>query len=155
MTKIFKNRGIATLPTVIVIGLVALAVVASITSMSLNELLISQGSAQSASALFYAEAGARDALTRIARNKNYSCSVADCYSLDFVTNGCSAGDSCAKISVSSGVGSTGDPKIIVSKGIKGASIRKMQVTVILDGGTSTASLQNGQITSTAWIELTD
>lgn len=157
MTKIYKNknRGIATLPTVIVIGLMALAVVVSITAMAFNELLISQGAAQSSRALFYAEGGARDALTRIARNKNYTCNTTDCYSVDFIASGCSSGTDCAKVSVSSGIGTTADPKIIVSKGIMGASIRRMQVSVLLDGGTTTPALQNGQITSVKWTELTN
>jgi|SRR3989338_3270925 len=153
--KIKKNRGIATLPTVMVLGMMALAVVVSITSIAFNELLISQGTSQSSGALFYAEGGARDALTRIARKKNYVCSTTDCYSLDFVSNGCSSDDGCAKVSVSAGVGTTADPKIIISKGIKGASTRTMQVNVLLDGGTTDASLQHGQITSTAWTEVTN
>jgi hypothetical protein len=153
--KISKNRGIATLPTVMVLGMMILAVVVSITSLTLNGLLISQGQAQSSSALFYAEAGARDALVKIARDKNYTCATVDCYSLDFVSNGCVNNTDCAKVSVSAGLGTTLDPKIITSKGIMKASNRRMQVSVILDGGTTVASNQNGQITSTAWTELTN
>lgn len=153
MTKILKNknRGVATLPTVIIIGMMALAVVVSITAVTFNELLISQGSSQSSSALFYAEGGVRDALTRIARNKNYTCNTTDCYSVDFITNGCTNGTDCAKISVSTGTGTNANPKIITSKGIMRASIRTMQVSVILDGGTGT----DGQITSTIWAEVTN
>lgn len=153
MIKIFKNRGIATLPTVIVLGMMILAVVVSITSLTLNGLLISQGQSQSSSALFYAEAGARDALVRIARDKNYTCATVDCYSIDFVTSGCANSTDCAKVSVSAGLGTTADPKIITSKGIMKASNRRMQVSVTLDGGTTVASSQNGQITSTIWTEL--
>lgn len=155
MKKIYRNSGVATLPTVIVLGMMTLAVVVSITAMAFNELLTSQGASASSSALFYAEGGARDALVRIARKKNYSCSTADCYNIDFVTNGCSTGDGCAKVSVSSGIGTTADPKIIVSKGLKGVSIRRMQVSVVLDSGTTDASIQNGQITSVTWTELTN
>jgi hypothetical protein len=155
MKKIFKNKGVAILPAVIVIGIMALAVVVSITSVSFNELLISQGQAQSSNALFYAEGGARDALIKIARNKNYTCSTADCYSVDFTTDGCSNGEGCAKISVSSGIGSTENPKIIISKGTMKASTRIIQVNVILDNGTTDASLQSGQITSAVLTELTN
>ena len=153
--KIIKNKGIATLPTMMVIGMVALAVVVSVTAITFNELLISQGSAQSASALFYAESGARDALMKIARDKNYTCSAADCYSIDFVEGGCANGTDCSLVSVSSGVGTTADPKIITSKGIMRASIRTMQVSVILDDGTTDVSLQNGEITSSSWAELVE
>lgn len=153
--KISRQNGIATLPTVIVIGLLALAVVVSITSLAFNELLIAQAGAQSSGALFYAESGVRDALTRIGRNKNYACSTADCYSIDFIASGCTNGTDCAKVTVSTGVGSTADPKIITSKGIKGASMRRMQATVILDSGTTVAASQSGEITSVSWLELTN
>ena len=148
-----KNKGIATLPTVIVIGMMALAVVVSITAVSLNELLISQGQAQSSNALFYAESGARDALTRIVRNKNYTCSSADCYSLDYITNGCSNNTDCAKVTVSAGLGTTADPKIITSKGVMKSSSRIIQVSVTLDGGTTSSSLQYGEVTSATWTEV--
>src|ERR1035437_9233490 len=144
MKKIFKkNKGIAALPTVIILGMVALAIVVSITTVTFNELLISQGQAESSNALFYAEGGVRDALIRIARNKNYTCSVTDCYSIDFISNGCANGNGCSKISVSSGVGTTADPKIITSKGIMQVSTRVMQVSVILDNGTAVLSNQSG------------
>jgi Tfp pilus assembly protein PilX len=152
--KILKNKGIATLPIVIVLGMMVLAVVVSITSTSFNGLMISQGQSQSSNALFYAESGARDALTRIARDKNYTCSATDCYSLDFITNGCMNGTDCAKVSISNGIGTTADPKIITSKGIMKNSTRVMQVSVTLDGGTIDTTLQNGEITSAVWTELT-
>lgn len=155
MNKIIKNKGIATLPTVILLGMMVLAVIVSVTSITLNEILISQSQSQSQSALFYAEAGARDALVRIARNKNYSCTSTDCYSIDFVSNGCSLGTDCAKVTVSSGVGTTGDPKIITSKGIMKSNTRKMQVSVLLDNGTTTPELQKGEITSSSWLEITN
>lgn len=153
--KISNNKGIATLPTIMIIGMIALALVVSITAISFNELLISQGSAQSSSALFYAESGARDALLKIARDKNYSCITPDCYSIDFVENGCVNNTNCAKVTVSNDPGTTENPKIIVSKGVMKASIRTIQVGVILDGGSTDPSLQNGEITSSSWSELTE
>lgn len=144
-----KKCGIATLPTVMILGVLSLAVAVSITAVALTESFISQGSAQSSRALFYAEAGARDALVRIARNKNYTCATTDCYMIDFSTNGCSLGNDCAKISVSSGIGTTGDPKIVTSKGLMRASARTIEVRVIFDAG------GNGEIISAAWNELTN
>ena len=138
-------RGVATLPTVMVLGVVMLIVAISIATVSLTESFISQGSAQSSRALFYAEAGARDALVKIARNKNYECTSTDCYSIPFVTNGCSASlDGCAKVSVSSGY-----PKIITSKGQMQASTRTINVSVGLDGG------NDGAIATTTWNENTN
>lgn len=143
-----KNCGIATLPTVMVLGVLSLAVAVGITAVALTESFISQGSAQSSRALFYAESGARDALMRIARNKNYTCATTDCYSIDFSTNRCSTGNDCARVSVSGGTGTSGNPKIIVSRGIMRASARTMEVQVVFDIS------GNGEISSVSWNELT-
>lgn len=131
------------------LGIMSLIVAVGITTLAFTELLISQGGLQSSRALFYAEAGARDALVKIARNKNYTCATTDCYTIDFSTNGCSTGNDCAKVSVSAGDGSGGNPKIVVSKGVMKASARTMQVSVSMDA--------NGQIatstTQTIWTEI--
>lgn len=147
------NRGIAMLPTVMILGVMSLAVTLGITAVSLTESFISQGSTQSSRALFYAEAGVRDALVKIARKKNYSCTSQDCYSIDFSTNGCTLGNDCARVSVSSGAGTTLDPKIIVSKGVMKSSTRTLQVSVILDNGTGVSANQHGLITSAVWTEI--
>ena len=148
--KILKSRGIATLPTVMVLGVIALAIAVGITAVALTESFISQASSQSSRALFYAESGARDALVKIARNENYTCSTTDCYTIDFSTNGCSTGNDCAKVTVSGGTGTTANPKIITSKGVMKTSTRTIQVSVVLDNGTAGI----GAITSTTWVELT-
>ncbi len=149
------RRGVATLPTVMVMGIITLAIAVGITSVALTESFISQGSAHSSRALFYAESGARDALVKIARKKDYICSNADCYIIDFSTSGCSLGNDCAKVSVSAGTGTTASPKVITSKGSMKSSTRTLQVSVILDAGTTDAALQYGTITSPTWSELTN
>lgn len=146
-TRVYA-RGIATLPTVMILGVLSLAVAVGITTVALTESFISQGSAQSSRALFYAESGARDALIRIARNKNYTCVTTDCYNIDFSTNGCSTGNDCARVSVSGGTGTSGNPKIITAKGVMKASTRTMEVRVVFDGG------GNGEIASATWSEVT-
>lgn len=149
------KKGIATLPLILVIGSIALIIALSVTETAFNELNNSENLKDSSKALFYAEAGARDALVRIARNKNYTCSGVDCYSINFSSNSCSNNIDCAKISVSSGVGTTLDPKIITSKGVMNSSVRVIEVEVTLDNGTTDTSLQNGEITNTVWQELTN
>lgn len=146
-----RNRGVATLPTIMLMGVLILAVGIGILSLAFSENLMSASQANSSSALFYADAGARDALIRIARNKNYNCTAPDCYTIDIATNGCSTGNGCAKVSVGSGTGATGDPKIITSKGLMGGNTRTLQVSVYFD------SALYGQIstTTTAWQEITN
>ncbi len=144
-----SSSGVATLPTVMLLGIMALVVAVGVTTLSFTELLISQGGAQSSRALFYAESGARDALVKIARKKNFSYTTGDGYTIDFSTNGCSTGDDCAKVLVSTNTGGAGDPKIITSKGIMRSSTRTIQVSVSID--------TNGQIatstTQTVWSEI--
>lgn len=152
-SKKSNNRGVAMLPTVMILGVMSLAVTLGITAVSLTESFISQGSTQSSRALFYAEAGARDALVKIARKKNYSCTAEDCYSIDFSANGCSLGNDCARVTVSAGVGTTSDPKIITSKGIMKSSTRTLQINVVLDNGTNVPGNQHGLITSAVWTEI--
>jgi hypothetical protein len=147
--KYLYQKGIATLPTVFAFIILIVALTVGVAALSLTEGFMSLGSRQSSQALIYAEAGARDALIRIARNKKYVCASADCYSIDFVTGGCSTKEGCAEISVSAGTGSSGDPKIIASKGQVNSNTRKIQVTVFFD------SALNGRISTTTWQELSD
>lgn len=149
MKKQLKTRGVASIPIVLVFGILIVAIGIGITALSFTEGVIAQGGYQSSRALLYAEGGARDALVRIARNKNYVCATIDCYTLDFVTNGCTSGTACAKVSVGAGIGSIGDPKIVTAKGQVGQNTRVLQVRVILD------SNQYGEIATTTWQELTN
>ncbi len=143
-------KGVATLPTVMLLGIITLTIVVSLATVSFSESFISQSGAQSSKALFYAEAGARDALIRVARDKNYTCTATDCYEIPFVSGGCGASLSgCVRISVSAGVGTVGDPKIITSKGLMQNSIRTINVSVVLDANA------NGEIATTTWSENTN
>lgn len=146
-----SQKGVATLPTIMALTILILAVGLSVAGVSFTENMIAAGQKKSAEALLYAETGARDALMKITRNKGYTCITNDCYSIDLVSNGCSTNNGCAKITVSAGVGSGADPKIITSKGTVGNYIRRVQVNVVFD-----ASL-NGEInlSSTIWQELTN
>lgn len=147
------QKGIAALPVMMLLGAMALAVAIGVTSVAFSDMVISQSSSQSAKALAYADAGARDALWKIAHNKNFSCATTDCYTIDFSTNGCSSYTDCVKVSVSNAMGDIVNPKVITSKGISGTNSRTLQVSVVLDNGTNDPALQYGQITSTIWSEL--
>jgi len=145
--KKITSAGVATLPTVIMITMIILAIGIGITSLSLTEVFISAGQNQSSIALSYAETGARDALIKIARNKKYTCATADCYSIPFATNGCVTGNECVRVSVSAGTGSTIDPKIITASGQSRSHTKKIQVNVILDPSS------NGEIATSTWREI--
>lgn len=137
-----SQKGVAILPTVMILGIMSLLVTVSVTTLSFTELFVSQGSGQSARAHFYAESGVRDALIKIARDKTYSCPTVDCYEVDFSANGCSTLSDCAKITVDG----TDTAKVVTSKGIMKSSIRTLEANVVLDS--------DGAITNTTWTELT-
>lgn len=144
-----KFEGAATIPTVLALTILVTAIAISITAVSLIESFVAAGQNQATLALVYAEAGARDALLKIARNKNYTCATTDCYQINMVSSGCTANEGCAKVTVSAGLGTGADPKIITSKGLVLSKTRRVQVNVTLD------SSLNGEIASTTWQELTN
>ena len=137
------SRGVATLPTVMVMGVMALAVAVGITAVALNESFISQGSGQSARALFYAEAGARDALLKIARNKNYATSSYPIYFSADLTACTTGNNGCALVSVAT---TTTTTSIATSTGYMKAAQRTVVVGITL------APDDYGAIASTTWSE---
>lgn len=143
------DRGAASLPSIIAVGLLILVIGVSITAISLSESFVSLGSSQSATALSYAELGAKDALIRIVRNKNYSGS----YTINMVANGCTTGDGCATVTVSTDNGSQATPKLVDSTGQMKTSTRKVRVSVqyIQYGG----SVYSGEIATSTWQEITN
>lgn len=132
--------GVASLPVILSMMILILAVGIGVTSMGLTESIISAGQKQSSEALLFAEAGARDALMRISRGKNFN-SVS--YQINFAPNGCLNYAGCATISVSSAM----SPKVIISEGRAKSNIRKVQVNVFFD------IPQNGEITDIHWQEV--
>ena len=148
-TQLKHSRGIASLPTVLALTILITAVVLVVSSLSVSESVVANHQKKSTQALLYAEAGARDALQRIARDKTYTCATENCYSLDMVTGGCASNDGCARVSVSAGVGSSASPKIITASGQVKTNTRKIQVTVEYD------TELFGAVSSTTWTELTN
>lgn len=144
-----NNYGFATIPTILAVCAMILIVAAGIAAATFTETQSSAADLQSAVALRAALSGANDALLRIDRNKNYSCLALDCYSLDIQANGCSSGAACAKVSVSAGAGTSGDPKIITAKGLVQNKTRELQAQVIYD------SSGYGRISTVNWQELTN
>lgn len=142
-------RGLAAVPTVLALGIVIVALAVGVTAMTVSDSLVSQGALQSGRARLFAEAGARDALIRIARNKNYECALPalpmGCYSLDMITSGCASNRGCARVTVTG----QASPKTIRVDGRVGGNIRKIEVIATLD------AQGNGEILSTTWNELTN
>lgn len=140
MRSKFQQRGVATIPIVLALTILVIAVGLAVSTVAFNETFIAQEFSRSSQALVYAEAGARDALVKITRDGRY---ISSGYNIEFVTNGCTApNDGCATITVTS----LTSPKTIVSSGRVKNNIRKVQVTVTLDA--------NWVITGTSWQEIT-
>jgi hypothetical protein len=147
--KLKNNSGFATIPTILAVCAMILIVALGIAAATFTETVSSSADLQSSAAIRAAEAGAHDALMRIARNKNYSCVSTDCYSLDLQANGCSNNIGCAKVTVSSDPGTAGSPKIITVKGIVQNKTRVLQAQVIFD------SSGYGQLNNVVWQEITN
>jgi hypothetical protein len=140
-----SKSGAATLPSIIALTIFILAIGIGITAIGLSESLVSLGSSQSAQAFIFAEAGAKDALIRIARDKTYSGS----YTLEFVSGGCSGSyEGCATVTISGGDGSASNPKIINSEGRMKSNKRTIRVSVEFDAGLY------GEIATSTWQEIT-
>lgn len=134
----FEQSGMASIPTVMALAILILLIGVLITTTSINETTSVGSSADSTKTLNYAQAGALDALERIARNKNYT----GVYSMDMVANGCTVNFSgCANVTVSA----SSSPKSIISVGQITTVQRKIQVDVNLDA--------NGLITNYNWQEF--
>lgn len=130
-----------------VIVVMILAIGAGVALVSFSENSVAFGQKKSSQAYRYAVASAHDALLRLARNKSYSCASVDCYSIDMVASGCTSGDGCGKVTVSSDPGSAGSPKVITAKGIVNSVTRRVQVSVVYDGSL------NGEMSTITWQEL--
>ncbi len=150
VAKIYYSRGVASLPTILVVVFLILVVAISISVLAFNESSSSSSQSNTVSAQQYAEAGARDALEQIAINKAYSVPTSTPYAISFVADGCNASSTrgCAEVSVvnGTGYGTALNPILITSVGTVDSNSIEVQVNVILD-----PSLY-GQIATTTWKE---
>jgi len=135
--KIFGCDGMATLPTVVALTILLLIFGVLINSISNIENFSTNNLSDSDKALFFAQAGAKDALEKIVRNKNYIGN----YNVAMSSDGCSAALSgCVKVAV----GSSEGLKIIDSEGQVNSLIRRVKITVSMDS--------NGLVTGYNWQE---
>jgi hypothetical protein len=138
MRKSNYQSGIASLPTVMVLSLMIIIIGILITTLSFNENSTANSWNKSARALSYAEIGAKDALMKLARNKNIATST----ELSLVVGGCTtpfAG--CASTTIATSSGKT----IITSSGRVEEVTRRVVVESEVDA--------NGLIASSTWQEL--
>lgn len=141
-------KGVATLPTVLLLGIIALSVAVSLATVTFSESFISQSATQSAKALYYSEAGARDALIKLSRNKDYLCTSSECYQVAFINGGCGTSlPACAKVQVTATSTSCGTGVNILSKGIVYNSSRSLSVNVCFDAN------GYGELATTTWAEI--
>lgn len=137
--KLLNNKGIAALPTIVIISMIILLAGVGISASGLVENLISYGELEGKNALFAAEAGGRDAFERAVRNKDCNNGVPPLCSSYSI----SVGDATADVTVSGS-----NPKTIISIGQDGFQKAKIQVVVSYDAVTNKA-------TQTSWKQLTD
>jgi len=145
------QRGATALLSIVFLALLALGVGIGILGVSSGENFASSNARKSDRALLYAEAGVREALVRITRNKAYSCASpalpAGCFSLEFVPNGCANNKGCVRVTVDAGTGASGDLKTVRAQGRVDDIYRTLQAEVEYD------TALRGEISTTTWTEL--
>lgn len=133
------QKGIAALPSILIITFILLVVGLILTTTSVIESTISFAQRKSVESFYLAEAGLKDALMKITRNKNYvsaddSTCVAGVCELIFDDN--------KKVEVT--VTGT-DPKTITVTGSVGSTKRKIRNIVNVD--------TYGKVTHQSWEEI--
>ncbi len=124
MPKIEKP-GVASIPIIMGLLVLIISIGLFISSISLSDSLSASSLQNSNQALNFAQVGAKDALEKVVRNKNYTGS----YTIDLVASGCSGSYlGCASVSVDA----SSSPKVIISEGRIGGIRRSVQVNLNLD-----------------------
>jgi len=140
MRNFHHQSGIASLPTVMVLSLMIIIIGILITTLSFNENSTAGSWNKSARALSYAEIGAKDALMKLARDKNIATST----ELTLVAGGCSAPFAgCVSTVIATSTGKT----TITSAGRVEEVTRRITVESSVDAA--------GLISSSTWQELND
>lgn len=124
-------KGVAALPTVVIISVIILVAGLGIAGSSLVETLVTGGDYEAKIALYAAESGAQDAFQKMVRNKNFSTP----YSL-------SVGGATSNVSFSGT-----NPKTITSEGLYRQKKKKIEIVISWDG--------NDKATYTSWKEVTN
>lgn len=145
------HQGAAALVSISALALFLLFISIGVGTISFSENAVSGGVSDSKRALIYAEAGAREALIRIARNKAYSCATpalpTGCVVLEMQSGGCTDNTACVRVIVDTDPGSLASPKTVESRGYAGTVSRTIRTEVQYD-----TSLY-GEMATTTWMDV--
>ena len=133
-----RNKGVAALPVITIIAMVILLAALGAAGSGFIEGLISYSELENKKALFAAEAGAKDAFKRVARDRNCNLGGTPTCANYFL----GIGDATSSIIIS------GDnPKTIISSGQMENIIIKIQLIISFDS--------NNKAIQTSWRQITD
>lgn len=135
--KKFFQKGAAALSSILVLAMILLAAGLAMASSSFIQSSIVANQDKSTSALYVAEAGARDAMQKVARKKNYSNAG---YNL-------AVGSGSAGIVVNKDTPSSGQTEIL-STGVVGGNTKKIKVIL----NTDAAGDGSGKVAIISWEE---
>jgi uncharacterized protein (UPF0333 family) len=136
--KKFWQKGAMALSSILVLAMILLAVGLAMASSSFIQSSIVSNQNKSISALYIAEAGAKDAMQKLTRNKNYSNTG---YNL-------AIGNGSAGIVVSKDTPSSGQTEIL-STGVVGGNTKKIKVIL----NTDAAGDGSGKVAIISWEEV--
>jgi len=136
LKKIKSTNGLAALPSILVISFIALITGLAIVSGGFIETAISQSEKLSLESFYLAEAGIKDALIKITRNKNFNNSGYDLF----------LGNGSATIVIEKDQPIAGQTRVTSTGTVKNR-IRKIQMIVNVTS--------NGKVTTASWQEIAD
>jgi len=142
--SIKSARGVALLPLVFVFAGLVVTVALAFSAISIAQGIAVESEFGASRALHYAEAGLSDALMRLARDRDYRCDTADCYTLPFAENGCVQNIACAYVTIEDGA--TENTLRIVARGIANTNVRILERIATFDAENT------GAHTLTTWCE---
>ncbi len=126
------QRGAASLPLVLGIGILVFLIAISVTSVETARIYLTQANTDGAQAMQYAQIGVRDALLGLARDRNLGTSTSYLLETPMAQDGCNTLRACVRVAIGSGSGQTADPKIVSAIGYYRNARRGLQVSVFFD-----------------------
>lgn len=127
------QRGAASLPLVIGLGILVFLVAISVASVETTRIYLQQANTDGGQALEYARLGTRDALEQLARDRDLGSGTSTIvYAIPMATSGCVMMNACIRIAIDAGSGSSTAPKTIAALGYYRNARRGLQAQIVYD-----------------------
>jgi hypothetical protein len=127
------NKGAASIPLVLGIGILVFLIAISVTSVETARIYLTQANTDGAQAMQYAELGVRDALLQLARDRNLGTSTPLLYTIEMATSGCATMRACTQVAINGGGAIASSPKVVSALGYYRNARKGLEAQIIYDG----------------------